>query len=116
MPKKQIDFGENLKRIRNAKGVSQRELSKRIGLSQRMIAYYEGPGNIPDPEYVVKIAKALSVSIDDLFGFDVSKDPSVKSNAKLWKKLKEAEQLPKKDQKILIDTLDVLIAKQKLIS
>ena len=60
-------IGKNIKRLRQAKGISQDKLSKLADLSLQTIVKME-LDNKPNPtiETVQKIARAFGVSIDDL--------------------------------------------------
>jgi len=60
-------IGKNIKRLRQAKGISQDRLSKLADVSLQTIVKMELDDK-PNPtiETVQKIAKALDVSIDDL--------------------------------------------------
>lgn len=58
---------DNLKRIRKAKGITQRELATETGLSFSMISKLEsGEQSNPSLETVKKIAQALGVPVDQL--------------------------------------------------
>ena len=60
-------IGKNIKRLRQAKGISQDKLSKLADLSLQTIVKIELDDK-PNPtiDTVQKIAKAFDVSIDDL--------------------------------------------------
>ena len=60
-------IGKNIKRLRQAKGISQDKLSKLADLSLQTVVKMELDDK-PNPmiETVQKIAKALDISIDDL--------------------------------------------------
>jgi len=60
-------IGKNIKRLRQAKGISQDKLSKLADLSLQTIVKMELDDK-PNPtiETVQKIAKAFGVSLDDL--------------------------------------------------
>ena len=49
-------------------GYTQVELAAELGISQRMVAYYESPNATPPANLLPHIANALGVSIDELFG------------------------------------------------
>ena len=54
-------FGENLKRIRLAKGVTQEELMRRLGLKrQAPISLWETKATLPRPATIRRIADALN--------------------------------------------------------
>ena len=60
-------IGKNIKRLRQAKGISQDKLSKLADLSLQTVVKMELDDK-PNPtiETVQKIAKAYDVSVDDL--------------------------------------------------
>lgn len=76
-----------------------------------MIAYYEGQTNRPPAHLLVPLSKALKLSIDDILGTKkiTISDPK---HAKLWRRLKKAERLSSKNQKLLFNFLDALVTKQ----
>ncbi len=59
-------FGNNVKKLRIAKGWSQEELAKRTGLHRTYIGSIERSERNVSLINVAKIAKALSVNIKDL--------------------------------------------------
>lgn len=61
-------FGTRLKKIRIDKGISQEELAKRMGLSNRSsITHLEKGRNNPTTDVVERLAQALGVSPADFF-------------------------------------------------
>ena len=66
-----MNFNDNVKRLRLEKGITQDELAKRVGYSDRSaIAKLEaGAFDIPYSK-IILIAEALNVDPVDLFGFD----------------------------------------------
>lgn len=60
-------IGERIKRIRNEKGLTQKELAKMLGTSQQNLAQYERNKRNPKYETVKKIANALEIDIYDLY-------------------------------------------------
>lgn len=61
-----------MKDIRIQKKISQRELGKRLGVSQQTIAQYERAVNVPKMETIQKIAEALEVTPADLYGEELT--------------------------------------------
>lgn len=66
-------LAENIKRIRTEKGISQRELARRINMSGQMISKIEKSETSPSIETLSKIAKTLDVSVNDLLDMEVGK-------------------------------------------
>lgn len=59
-------FGDNLKRIRSEKNISQSELAEMIAMHSTHISRYERDLTQPTLEVIKKIAEALNVSADTL--------------------------------------------------
>ncbi len=58
-------FGQKLRKLREVRGISQTELSKRIGyISNSYIADVERGAYVPSEEKLRKIARSLDVSYD----------------------------------------------------
>jgi transcriptional regulator with XRE-family HTH domain len=61
-------LSNNIKKIRNDKGMSQTELAELCNVSQAYISYLEdGKKNNPTSGVLTKIAESLGVTINDLF-------------------------------------------------
>lgn len=59
-------IGQNLRKIRERKNVTQEQLALDAGLNRAYIGYIERGERNPSTETLVKIAKALKVSPKDL--------------------------------------------------
>ncbi len=105
------DFGKRLATIRKAKGFTQQALGSSIGVSKRVIAYYEGETKFPPAHLLIPIAKALRISSDELLGIKEIKEQNNPEYAPLWRKLNSVSSLPQKDQKALLYYLDALLQK-----
>ncbi len=106
------DYGKRLVSFRKAKGLTQTELGDKIGISKRMVAYYEGQTHRPPAHLLISIAKTLKISVDELLGLKKGQIPD-SSQAALWRKLKKAGSLSPKDKKSLLDFLDALLVRTK---
>jgi transcriptional regulator with XRE-family HTH domain len=64
-------FREHLRMLREAKGLSQSQLEERIGKEENYITRVEtGRIDTPPIEVTAKIARALDVSLSDLYFFE----------------------------------------------
>ena len=61
-------FGERLKELRMASGLSQSALASKLFISQQAVAGWELNKGSPNPETLVKISDILNVSVDHLVG------------------------------------------------
>ena len=66
-------FNNNLPYIRKQKGISQKDLAKKIGVDQSTISLWE-KGMDTTVENVIKVAEALNVPVPDFIGSDLRFD------------------------------------------
>ena len=59
-------LGKNLKRIRTAKGISQGEIGRILGVDKGFVSNIENGKTNPTLATISKLAKALGVSTDEL--------------------------------------------------
>lgn len=109
------DFGERLASLRKAAGFTQVELATELGVSQRMVAYYESPQAAPPANLLPRIASVLGVSIDDLFGRD-TKRRLVKQDgdSRLRRRLLAIEKLEPAEKRQVLQLLDAFIERGQL--
>lgn len=70
-----MNFSEQIKNIRNSKGMTQEQLAERLSVSRQTISGWENGRNLPDLEMVVSIAEQFDLSLDELIlgGNDMTK-------------------------------------------
>lgn len=61
-----MTIGENVKKIRKEKGLTQKELGERLGITQSAIGQFENDKTSPTITTISKIANALDVEIDKI--------------------------------------------------
>lgn len=61
-----MKIGDNLKRIRTEKGISQGSLAELLNMHAAHISRYERNSTTPSVEVLKRIADALNISIDEL--------------------------------------------------
>jgi transcriptional regulator with XRE-family HTH domain len=99
-------FAERLQKIRKSKHLSQSGLATRIGLKPAAVSHFETGQRKPPFETLMKLADALSVSIDYLCGRDADRATTITG-----KLLKDFERLSLKDQDVVQDMVQVLLRK-----
>ena len=105
-------FGDRLRRFRAARGFTQRELAEAAETSQRMVAYYETHSGTPAGPVLLKLARALKVSPDELIGLKAEAHVSESSspqNLRLWRKLRRVEKLPPAQRRTVVQLIDALV-------
>jgi transcriptional regulator with XRE-family HTH domain len=120
VPKKKMvvssgeSFGDRLARLRRDAGYSQRELGELVGLSQRMVAYYEGQTEHPPTQLLPALAEVLGVSADELLGIKLAKASAKSANQRLWRRFKQIEKLPSRERKQLLAVIDTFLDRNRL--
>lgn len=118
MPKIKIEqkesIGYRLARLRNERGYSQRDLARETGISHRMIAYYEKQAQYPPTHVLPILAKALGVSLDQLFGMNKIKKDESNKDMRLWRRFSQIEKLDVKEKRKIIQLLDTFIENERL--
>ena len=62
-----INLGKQIKEMRLEKGLSQAQLAKEIGVSQKAIDYWERNVNEPKASYIVALVKLFDITYDEFF-------------------------------------------------
>lgn len=64
-----MTFGERLRKLRNDKGITQAQLGNIIGVSDRVVGYYESDDRFPKDDIILKkMADYFNISLDYLLG------------------------------------------------
>lgn len=111
-----MDISSNIKRIREAKNLSQKEVISAIGMGAAQYSRIENGKTDPSVSTLVKIAKALGVSMAELF-YDNDSLREVSSMDKtLMERVSLIDSLTKEEQRTLFTVLDAFVAKRKFKS
>ena len=67
-------IGENIKRLRREKGVTQEKLAEHLGISTQAVSKWERGETLPDITLVIPLASYFGISTDELLGLDEAKN------------------------------------------
>jgi len=101
-------FGARLATLRAARGLTQAELGAAVGVSNRVIAYYEADGTQPPGALLIDLARTLRVSTDTLLGVAPVPHTLAPKTARLLKRLQPIAALPA-DQRAILKLVDALL-------
>jgi len=108
--------GEYIKRIRNAKGLSQKEVTINAGLDTAQYSRIENGKTDPSVSMLERIAKAIGVSLADMFA-ETDEAKEINSMDKtLMEKVTLIESLSEQEKQTIYTMLDAFIGKRKLKS
>lgn len=117
MPKQNIeqltDFGRRLADLRKKAGFTQVELANELGVSQRMISYYEGHSEYPPSNLLPIMARVLRVSSDELLGIKPIKKIK-QPDSRLLRRMQQIDKLDPATKRQVIQVMDTFIENAKL--
>lgn len=111
MPKRRshdfAGFGERLARLRKAAGFTQEELANEIGVSRRMIAYYERETQHPPTSVLPRLSQVFGLSADELLSGNGKREaPPDPIGTRLRRKLHQIERMRLRDKLQIVRVLD----------
>jgi transcriptional regulator with XRE-family HTH domain len=104
-------FGSRMAALRAAAGYTQRSLAAELGISQRMVAYYESQSDRPPAHLLPALAEAFGISVDQLLGREPVSPRKRPVNAQLMRKLRQVEKLPPRARTAVLEHIDALVSK-----
>ena len=107
-------FGARLVELRKAAGYTQTELANELGVTRRMIAYYEGETEHPPSNLLSGMAYALGVSIEVLLGSAPVKPRAKSANTRLQRRLQQVEKLAPTEKRQILQIIDAFIEREQL--
>jgi transcriptional regulator with XRE-family HTH domain len=100
-----------LRVLREAAGLSVRELARQIGEQHTNVLYWETSGNLPRSNVLVPMAKILGVTVEELLG--QAKPSRVTGPGGRARQLFEAvSRLPRRQQQKIVEVVEALVAQQ----
>lgn len=112
-------FGQHLKHIRKAKGISQGQLAELMELDPSHVSRYERDQTQPSISVAIKFAKVLDVSLNELaYGSEEQFIQDSIEDTELLELFKQLKGLPKEDLQAVKRMLNAFVfqkdVKQKL--
>ena len=101
-----------LRELREAAGLSVRELARQIGEQHTNVLYWEQSGNLPRSNVLLPMAKALGVTVHDLLGEPKAKR-SVTPGGRLGQVFEQVAKLPRRQQQKVIEMAEGFLSLHK---
>jgi transcriptional regulator with XRE-family HTH domain len=102
-------LGERIVSARLHAGLTQTDLANKVGVTQRVIAYWEREAVSLRPEQVQSLADALDISADDLLGRKASKTRGSGPVGRAKKLFDSISRLPRHQQEKIISILEPFV-------
>lgn len=109
-------FGERLKRIREERFLSQRQLAEAIEIETAQISRYERGLVMPNAESLLALSRVVRVSVGTLLGQD--EQPGGQEHPiqdlSLLERFRDLEKLSRKDREVVIALIDAWIGSRQV--
>lgn len=107
-----MNIGENIKKYRKEKGLTQAELAKLSNVSRVAIGNYERSDRVPTTDIASKIADALQVDVNTLMGKSSNSENNKSKQVEIIdddiRRIERAKnKMPKNKQKDMINMLKI---------
>lgn len=108
-------FGSRLAQLRKEAGYTQQELANEIGVSRRMVAYYEGETERPPTKLLPDLAAALGLTTDAFLGV-APKKKAAKPDRRLQRRMQQIEKMNPREKRQVLQLIDAFIEREQLRS
>ena len=104
-------FGGRLSTLRKERGLTQAQLAGELGLSPKMVDYYERRCTNPSMDFVKEVARFFDVSVAFLVVDNVAELPrkSPPPRSRIEEQMERLRALPKTEQTYILRTVSALI-------
>ena len=106
-------LGKRIAAFRRERGTTQTELAEQLGTTQGIISDYECGKLRPHADMIVRLAKALRVSTDEMLGVKPPSKNGATVSRRVLRRLTAIDGLPKRDQDALFRTIDAFLQARK---
>jgi len=104
-------IGARVALLRKERGITQIEMAELLGVSQANVSDYERGELRLHGELLVRLARILKVSADEILGLEKSSPPRPSQDRRLRRRLQDIDKLSRRDRDALMRTLDAFLAK-----
>lgn len=109
-----MTLGDRIKQLRQQRGWSQAQLSKKLNVHQKQISGYERGVHSPSIELLVRIAELFNVSLDYI-AFDKREEKNIIpiADRELMQAVQQIDQLSPEDKATIKAVLNTFIVKNR---
>lgn len=107
--RKRTAFGERIVAAREEAGLSQKELSEKMGITQRALSWWEREPVALKPDQMAQLATALGVSADYLLGVEKDRKRGQGPVGKARRLFETVSKLPRHQQEKVLAILEPFI-------
>jgi transcriptional regulator with XRE-family HTH domain len=105
-------YTSRLRGLREAAGLSVRELARQIGEQHTNVLYWESSGKPPRSDVLAPMAQALGVTIEDILGLPKPRRV-LAPGGKVRQLFEEVSRLPRRQQDKIVSLLEPFVVQQR---
>jgi len=109
----QPEMGAHLAQLREAAGLSQRQLAEKLDVPISNITFWERNDKPPRAEMLPKMAEALGVSVDVLLRIEPVKPKKTIAKGRLQQVFEEVSKLPRRQQQKVVEMAEGFLSLQR---
>jgi len=103
------EIGARVAALRARAGLTQGDVADRLGMSQRLLSYYEREATDIPASMLVPLADVLGVGVHDLLGISESGPRKPGPKGYLQERFEAVREMPRKDQQFVVKFLDQVL-------
>jgi len=109
-----MSIGENIKQIRQQKGVKQQEIADLVGMHRSNYSKIENGQRELSINALSKVSKLFNITLDELVNMegDVPEEVSIEDTATV-EKIKLIHEMDEEDRNMVFKMIDTILTKQK---
>jgi transcriptional regulator with XRE-family HTH domain len=96
--------------LREATGLSQRELARQLGVHHSNLSYWERTGNLPGSDLLPQLAKILGVDVAQLLGESARAKHIAAPSGRARLAFDAVSKLPKRQQQKIVEVVQAFVA------
>lgn len=109
-----MKLSATIKKVREAKGLTQKEVALSLKMDASQYSRIENGKTDPSFTIVIKIAKALGITLSELFKADEIFTDVHSADKTLMERIKVIEQLDEQERNSIYNIIDGIFAKKRL--
>ncbi len=106
-------LGERIRFLREGSRLTQRELGDRLGVTDKVVSHWEAGRSNPAAADIPGIARALSVTISELYGVEPPSEEELQATGLLALKVDDYRTLTDEDWRMVREFIEYRIAVRK---
>ncbi len=102
--------GKHLRALREAAGLSQRELARQLNVHYSNISFWESGAVPPRSDVLPAMAEILGVRVEELLGHEVKRKTVAAPSGRARRAFDQVSRLPKRQQQKIIEVVEAFVA------